>query len=442
MPKTKRKTERPPQAPSEPLPELAEYLALFDPKVSRKESLAALERYSTGLLTEHPNKNCQTMADIVPGTSGQSLQGLLTEMVWDEVDLNARRVRVMLRLPTEGDGVLVFDDTGFAKQGTHSVGVERQYSGTLGKVVNCQVTVNCHYAEGTLGWPVTTRLYLLKSWALDPERRAEAQIPARVQLQTKAEIALDQVDQANAWGVRHACVTVDADYGDNPDFLNGLEARHERHVVAVRKDFRVARSRSAKISSQRADELLDSLPLRNWPTLRWAEGSAGWLRAKFIAVRCWRVDGDGTRHVGWLIGQRPARGQAGDWKYFWSNMPRITALERMIEYAHRRHWVEQYHEEAKEVLGWDQYQGRRWGGFHRHAVLIMLSYSFLVWLEWREREKLRWPGRPRGVFSPRRDRRRRSLACMHRWVVDRLRVLAIRELFATGCLDQLCCKLI
>jgi SRSO17 transposase len=337
MSKTKCKTERFPQAPSEPLPELAEYLALFDPKVSRKESLAALERYSTGLLTDHPNKNCQTMADIVPGTSGQRLQGLLTEMVWDEADLNAQRVRILLSLPTEGDGVLVFDDTGFAKQGQHSVGVDRQYSGTLGKVANCQVTVNCHYAERTLGWPVTTRLYLPKSWALDPERRAEAQIPDSVQLQTKAEIALEQLDQANAWSVGHACVTVDADYGDNPDFLNGLEARHERCVVAVRKDFRVAHSRSDKFASQRADTLLDSLPLRNWQTLRWAEGSQGWLRAKFIAVRCWRVDGDGTRHVGWLIGQRPARGQAGDWKYFWSNMPRTTAWGRMIEYTHRRH---------------------------------------------------------------------------------------------------------
>ncbi len=169
MPKTKTRaeTERLPQTPNEPLPELAEYLALFDAKLmkaKRKESQAALERYSTGLLTEHPNKNCQTMAEIVPGTSSQSLQGLLTEMVWDEMVLNEQRVRIMAELPTEGDGALVFDDTGFAKQGKHSVGVERQYSGTLGKVANCQVTVNCHYAERTLAWPVNTRLYLPTSW--------------------------------------------------------------------------------------------------------------------------------------------------------------------------------------------------------------------------------------------------------------------------------------
>jgi SRSO17 transposase len=396
----KPKTQRLPQAPSEPLPELAEYLALFKVKFSRKESLAALERYATGLLTDHPNKNCQTIADSVPGTSEQSLQGLLTAMVWDETDLAAQRVGIMVSLPTEGDGVLVFDDTGFAKQGKHSVGVEPQYSGTLGKVANCQVTVNCHYAERTLGWPVNTRLYLPKTWALDPARRAEAHVPDDVPMQTKAEIALSLLDQANAWGVRHVCVTVDADYGDNPDFLNGLEVRHERHVVAVRKNFSVALSRSAAIPVERADEMLAGLPRGAWQTIRWAQGTEGWLRAKFLAVRCWRVDGDGTRHIGWLIGQRPARGQVGDPKYFWSDLPRTTPLERMVEYAHRRHWVEQFHEEAKEVLGWDQYQGRRWGGFHRHAALIMLTYCFLVWLEWREREKRLTPGRRRGVFSP------------------------------------------
>ncbi|MBV8358215.1 MAG: hypothetical protein JO189_09810, partial [Deltaproteobacteria bacterium] len=88
------------------------------------------------------------------------------------------------------------------------------------------------------------------------------------------------------------------------------------------------------------------------------------------------------------------------WKYFWSNFPATTPLATMVEYAHRRHWVEQYHEEAKTELGWDQYQGRRWDGFHRHAVTIMLSYSFLVWLEVRERQQRIVRGRRRVAFSP------------------------------------------
>src|SRR6266511_4300154 len=94
------------------------------------------------------------------------------------------------------------------------------------------------------------------------------------------------------------------------------------------------------------------------------------------------------------------RGQHGDWKYFWSDFPASTPLAVLVEYVHRRHWVEQYHEEAKTDLGWDQYQGWCWDGFHQHAITVMLSYSFLVWLEGREREQRKVSGRPRAAFSP------------------------------------------
>ena len=388
-----------PHAPSEPLPELDEFLKPFHALFRRRESQTAMERYLTGLLTEHPAKNCDTLADLVPGTSEQQLQGLLTQMVWDETALNRQRVQIMCRQRTEGDGVLIIDDTGFAKQGQQSVGVARQYSGTLGKVANCQVTVNCHYAERTLAWPVAPRLYLPKAWCTDPVRRQATQVPEALAFQTKAEIGLGLIDQANAWDVRHACVVADAAYGDDPVFLNGVEARDERYVVAVRANFSVVQSRQATVTVERVDALLAAIPRWPWQTLRWREGSQGWLRAKFVAVRCWRVDGDGTRHVGWLIGQRPTRGD-GEWKYFWSNFPLSTPLAVMGEYTHRRYWVEQFHEEAKSLLGWDQYQGRLWHGFHRHAALVMLTYSFLVWLELREREHVRQRGRPRGAFSP------------------------------------------
>jgi len=281
-----------------------------------------------------------------------------------------------------------------------TVGVARQYSGTLGKVSNCQITVNCHYAERTVAWPVATRLYLPREWAEDTVRRQKAHIPDEVQFETKAGIALALLDEANACRVPHACVVADADYGDNPNFLNGLDERRERYVVAVRADFSVALGRSTQHPLQRADEVLAAQPQCAWQTLHWREGSRGSLRAKFLALRCWRVDGDGTRHCGWLIGQRPGWGQSGEWKYFWSNFPLQTPLGVMVEYTHRRFWVEQYHEEGKGELGWDQHQGRRWDSFHRHAVSVMLGYSFLVWLEWRQRQAQRRPGVPRGAFSP------------------------------------------
>lgn len=389
---------RVPRAPRAPMPDLAEFLAPFQVHFVQRPSAQTLERSLTGLLTEQPVKNCDTLAAVVPGTTEQRLTHLLTEMVWDEADLNRQRVRRLAAWPTEGDGVLIVDDTGFAKQGRHSVGVARQYSGTLGKVGNCQVTVNCHYAERTVAWPVATRLYLPEAWAAATERRARAHVPPDVTFQTKPEIALALLDEAHACGVPHACVVADADYGDTPAFLNGLAARGTRCVVNVRADFTVATSRTG--AGQRAEAVLAAQPLTAWRTLVWREGSRGRQRARFAAVRCWRVDGDGTRHRGWVIGQRPTRGQTGDLKYGWSDVGPQVSLARLVEYLHRRWWVEQYHEEAKGELGWDQFQGRRWDAFHRNAVSVMLAYSFLVWLEWRERQQTRRRGRPRGAFSP------------------------------------------
>src|SRR5437762_1157867 len=216
-------TTRVPRAPAQPLPALDEFLRPFHVHFQRSEARHALERYLTGMLTEHPNKNCDTIAAVVPGTSEQSLQGLLTNMLWDHDDLNQQRVKSLLALPTEGDAALIFDDTGFAKQGKSSVGAARQYSGTLGKVGNCQVTVNCHYAERTIAWPVATRLYLPEPWVDDADRRKRATVPEDIAFRTKPQIALELLDRAQDWGVRWACVVADADYGDNPNFLDGLE---------------------------------------------------------------------------------------------------------------------------------------------------------------------------------------------------------------------------
>jgi SRSO17 transposase len=390
-------TLREPHAPSAALPELDEFLRPFHPHFGRSEGRQSLERYLTGLLTEHNNKNCDTIAQVVPGTSQQRLHNLLTDLVWDHDDLNDQRVRTMLRLPSEGDAVLVFDDTGFAKQGQCSVGVQRQYSGTLGKTGNCQVTVNCHYAERTLGWPVSTRLYLPEVWANNLDRREKAGVPEEIRFQTKPDIALDLLDHARSLGVRCACVTADADYGDNPNFLNGLELRRQQYVVAIRCDLEVTLGQTAAEQPQRVDALVESLPARSWRTIRWREGSQGWQSGRFCAVRCWRVLKGGRRRLGWLIGED---GSDGKRRYYWSKFGRRVPLERMVEYAHRRYWVEQFHEEAKGLLGWDQYQGRLWTGFHRNSVLVLLAYSFLVWQEYQHRQRTRRRGRPRRPFSP------------------------------------------
>ena len=419
------RTQRIPQVPSTPLPELAEFLEPYRVQFRQSEGRRSLERYLAGLLTEHPQKNCDTLAQIVPGTSEQRLQGLLTSIDWDEDDLNRQRVETMLRLPSEGDGVLILDDTGFAKQGRCSVGVARQYSGTLGKTGNCQVTGNCHYAERTIAWPVATRLYLPESWAHDAERRRKAKVPEEVVFRTKPQIAPDPLDRARSWGVRWACVTTDADYGDNPNFLAGVERRRQSYVVAIRSDFAVGTSRRGGVT-RRADEWIGAQPARSWRSVTWREGSKGWMRGKFVAPRSYRVIASGRRKAGRLIGEDASDGKR---RYYWSNFGVDVPLERLVEYAHRRHGVERYHEEAKGLLGWDQYQGRLWPGFHRHAVCVMLAYSFLVWQAGRQRQEQSRPGRPRRAFSPSAGSAAAVAAgaAVHRLICDWLRIEAARE---------------
>jgi SRSO17 transposase len=203
-------------------------LDAFQVRFRRPEGRAALERYTTGLLTELPHKNGDTIAQAVPGTTAQRVQEFLTNMPWDEEDLNRQRVQKMVAEAAGGDGVLIIDDTGFPKQGRASVGVARPDSGTLGQVGNCQVAVTCCDTDPQATWPVAVRLYLPHAWAQDPGRRQQARIPAEVPFQTKPELALALLDQARAWEVPSRCVVADADYGDNPNFLAGLEVRQER----------------------------------------------------------------------------------------------------------------------------------------------------------------------------------------------------------------------
>jgi SRSO17 transposase len=146
-----------------------------------------VERYTTGLLTELPHKNCDTITQAAPGTSEQCLQEFLTNIQWDEADLNRQRVQKMSVEATLGDGVLVLDDRGFPKQGKASLGVARQYSGTMGKVGHGSVAVTCCYTDPQAMQPVAVQLYLPKTWSDDLERRHKVRVPDGVTFQTKVE---------------------------------------------------------------------------------------------------------------------------------------------------------------------------------------------------------------------------------------------------------------
>src|SRR5262249_10354728 len=233
-----------PKASPDPLPELATYLAPFAPFFRRSTSRASLERYLTGLLTDLPRKNCDTIAAAVAGTSTERLPHLLTDATWDPQALYQPRAQTLVA-QSPRQGLLVLDDTGLPKQGRGSVGVARQYSGTLGKVANCQVVVSAHYVadEPTspmpIHWPLTAQLYLPEAWVTDLARRTTVHVPTEIAFQMKPELALALVDQARLWGVPFAWVVADAGYGDNPTFLHGLDDRHVTYVVGISSTFGV-----------------------------------------------------------------------------------------------------------------------------------------------------------------------------------------------------------
>jgi SRSO17 transposase len=422
------KTSVVPKASPETLPELATYLEPFAPLFRRSTSRESVERYLTGLLTDLPRKNCDTIAAAVAGTSTERLQHLLTDATWDPQALDQQRVQTMVA-QSPPQGLLVLDDTGLPKQGRSSVGVARQYSGTLGKVANCQVVVSAHYvadeptSHAPIHWPLAAQLYLPEAWATDGARRAKVHVPTEVAFQTKPELALVLVDRARAWGVPFAWGVADAGYGDNPTFLQGLEARQIAYVVGVSSSFGVRlpdevhaaalvppprprgrgqpkKPRPAPLYT--AKVVLEALPEDRWQTITWREHADTVLRKQFVAVRVhWATGGAqcSTSHhrvftgpEGWLLGERPVPGESGDLKWYFSTLPADTPLHRLVELAHSRWPIEQFYEDAKGECGLDHYQGRRWDGLHRHLALVMLAYSFLARQRW-------MPANPAG-FSP------------------------------------------
>src|SRR5258707_7826543 len=298
---------RVPKASPEPFPELAAFLEPFAPLFRRHSSRDSMERYLTGL----PHKTCDTIADVIAGTSMERWHHLLTDAAWDPLKLDEARVKRLLELHPVTDCILVFDDTGLPKKGTASVGVAPQYSGTLGKIGNCQVVVSAEFladdpASSTpFHWPLSAQLFLPESWTQDAKLRKQAQVPEEVSQQTKPEIALGLLDRARQWGVPIQAVVVDAGYGDNPNFLRGLDERQVPYICAVESTFgcrlpeevqasvtqtpvyggrgQPRKPRPAPLYTVKA--LIEPLPPSAWQTISWREGTQRTMQVQAVALR-------------------------------------------------------------------------------------------------------------------------------------------------------------
>ena len=421
---------RVPKASPEPLPELAAFLEPFAPLFRRHTSRESLERYVTGLLTDLPHKTCETIADVVAGTSLERLQHLLTDAAWNPLELDEARVKRLLALHPVSEGILVLDDTGLPKKGSASVGVFPQYSGTLGKIGNCQVVVSAEFltddpASSTpFHWPVSAHLFLPEAWTQDAERCKQAQVPEEIGHQSKPEIALSLLDRAKQWGVPIGMVVVDAGYGDNPNFVRGLDERQVPYVCAVESTFGCRLPEEVQAAAHQppayqgrgqprkprpaqlytAKELIEALPASAWRTIAWREGTKGTMQVQAVAIRVHWATGSlrhSTSHSrvqtgpeGWLVAERPMPGAETDeqelptaekagkkpeqTKYRFSTLPPEISLERLVLLAHARWVIEQFYEDAKQECGFDHFQGRSWNGLPRHLALVMLAYSFLM----------------------------------------------------------------
>jgi SRSO17 transposase len=368
------------------------------PHVRQRENAGL---YVRGLIEQGGRKSLQPTLFRLKETPAryESLQQFLADSPWDPA-LVVRRCaeRVVPELEVEA---WVLDDTGFPKDGKHSPGVKRQYSGTLGKIGNCQIGVSVHAVgkRGTapLGWA----LYLPEEWCSDRERRARAKIPEAVEFKTKPELGVGLVEQAAAWKVPSAPVLGDQAYGDNTELRDRLDDAGRDYVLAVAAASKVFAPETvfavpertaatgrpkSRLRPDREPETIGELILRigenHAQTVAFRDGPDGkpiTSRFVFVPVRAahdWR-EATRLRREELLIAEWPA-GADAPIDYWISNLPADTEPERLARLARLRWKIELDYKQLKGELGLDHYEGRSWIGWYHHTALVTVAHGFLT----------------------------------------------------------------
>jgi SRSO17 transposase len=373
--------------------------------------------YLRGLLGPGERKSIEPLAARTAPGDYQQVHHFVCGSCWNPAPLERVLAQEAQRLVGGPEAVLIVDDTALLKQGTHSVGVARQYAGAVGKKANCQVLVSLTLARGEVPVCVALRLFLPAAWAAAPERCRAADAPAaRLAPRSKPEIALEELDRLRAAGVQFGVVLADAGYGMSHEFRRGLSARGLTWAVGVLRtqlvyptDVRVHGPRRAhtgrpptrRVPTRASERAADVLARARWRRLTWRDGTKGPLAARFAAVRVRLADGAlGVRmrrlpgEEVWLVGEE--RG-SGERKYYLTNHPPAASLRALAAVVKARWACEQAHQQLKEELGLDHFEGRSWTGLHHHALMTMISFAFLQHLRLRA-------ARGRGKNEPRTRR--------------------------------------
>ena len=344
-------------------------------RFGRVEPRRAARGYLLGLLSDVERRTCWQLAEQAGDVSPHRMQRLLGEAVWD-ADAVRDDVRgyVVDRLGDAG-GVLIVDDTGDLKKGTHTVGVQRQYTGTAGRIENSQVAVFLAYAVPAGATLIDRELYLPRCWADDPGRRAAAGVPEAVGFATKHTLARRMLDRALDGGVPAAWVAGDEFYGGDARLRRNLQGRGVGYVLAVAKSHRVVRHRA--IAGERADRIAAALPRRAWNRYSAGPGSKGardydWAFVNIVAPEDERAAGG--RHT-LMIRRRISDGQLAFYRC-WTHHPQ--GLPTLVKVAGTRWHIETGFQTAKNTTGLDEHQVRRWDSWYRHTTLVLLAHAILA----------------------------------------------------------------
>lgn len=336
----------------------------------RSEVRERVRRYLDGLLGRVERKNGWQLAEQLGEAGPQGVQRLLNAAAWDvEAVRDDLRRYVVDQLGTSA-GVLVIDETGFLKKGTKSVGVKPQYSGTAGQVANCQVGVFLAYTSERGRAFIDRELYLPEEWAADGARRAEAGVPPAVRFATKAELAQSMLARAVAAEVPAAWVTGDEVYGNAGALRGWLEAQRRPYVLAVSADHRLWTG----ARQERVDAHFAALPASVWVQLSAGEGSQG---PRLYAWAWTALSGTSTPGMAQWVLARRSLSDPTELAYYRAYGLAATALQGLVRVAGARWVIEEGFERAKDLVGLDQYEVRRWRAWYRHITLALLAHAYL-----------------------------------------------------------------
>jgi SRSO17 transposase len=380
--------------------DLDHWLAPFVAVLGHKVRARMCPAYIAGLIGPGDRKSVQPMAMRVGEVGYDQLHHFIAAGVWNSASLEAVLLKKADALVGDDAGFLVIDDTALPKKGSHSVGVASQYASSLGKTANCQSLVSVTLASREVPVAVGLRLFLPESWTNDPERMARAHVPLDRQMAlTKPEIAIEEIDRVIASGARFGYVLADAGYGSSGSFRQALSERgllwavglsrlqnvYPADVALIFPVAQTGRPRKYQVPDQPPVAAEAFLAAGKWQRVSWRRGTKGRLTCLFAARRVRIADGHKHRMLDdrmqcmpgdevWLVGECRSTGEQ---KYYVSNLPAGASL-KMLAATIKARWVcEQAHQQLKEELGLDHFEGRSWTGLHRHALMTMIAYAFL-----------------------------------------------------------------